>query len=421
MNTLLVGAQWGDEGKGKIVDVLTEQHDAVVRAQGGNNAGHTVWVGPRKYVLHLVPSGILRPDCLCLIGHGTVIDPLALAGEIKALHRRGINTKGRLFISDRAHLVMPYHRVLDLGREAAAKGKKIGTTGRGIGPTYNDKASRVGLRAGDLLDADHLTASIRARVKEVNVLAKHHGWDTVHSPRIIIDYCAAGRFLAPYITDTALKINTLTARGKKILFEGAQGTLLDIDCGTYPYVTSSNTTAAGLCTGSGLPPNRVDKIIGALKAYTSRVGEGPFPTEAPDLADLLHALGREFGATTGRPRRCGWLDAVLLRYAVAINGIDEFAITNLDGLDTLPVINIATAYRLRGKTLTAPPAAIEDLYACQPVYQTCEGWQSDTTKIRSFNQLPPNARAYLRALEQILGVNIKTISVGPRREQTFHT
>ncbi|MDR1144952.1 MAG: adenylosuccinate synthase [Verrucomicrobiales bacterium] len=419
MNTLLVGAQWGDEGKGKIVDVLTEQHHAVFRSQGGNNAGHTVHVGGKKYVLHLVPSGILRPRCQCLIGHGTVIDPLALVEEIKGLHAQGIKTLGRLFISDRAHVVMPYHRVLDQGREAAAKGKKIGTTGRGIGPAYNDKASRIGLRVGDLLSADKLTGSVRDRVREINALARQYGWPTVSAAQITKDYLAAGKFLAPYVTDTALKVNELAARGRKILFEGAQGTLLDIDCGTYPYVTSSNTTSAGLCTGSGLAPNRVGKIVGALKAYTSRVGEGPFPTESPDLADLLHALGREFGATTGRARRCGWLDGVLIKYAVTVNGIDEFAITNLDGLDTLPVINIAVAYRLDGKTLTAPPAAIEDLYRCQPVYKTFKGWRADTTAVRSFAQLPRHAQAYLRAVEKITGAKINLISVGPGREQTF--
>ncbi|MDR1305797.1 MAG: adenylosuccinate synthase [Verrucomicrobiales bacterium] len=419
MNTLLVGAQWGDEGKGKIVDVLTEQHHAVFRSQGGNNAGHTVHIGGKKYVLHLMPSGILRPRCQCLIGHGTVIDPLALVEEIKGLHAQGIKTRGRLFISDRAHVVMPYHRVLDQGREAAAKGKKIGTTGRGIGPAYNDKASRIGLRVGDLLSADKLTGSVRDRVKEINALARQHGWPTVSAAQITKDYLAAGKFLAPYVTDTALKVNELAARGRKILFEGAQGTLLDIDCGTYPYVTSSNTTSAGLCTGSGLAPNRVGKIVGALKAYTSRVGEGPFPTESPDLADLLHALGREFGATTGRARRCGWLDGVLIKYAVTVNGIDEFAITNLDGLDTLPVINIAVAYQLDGKTLTAPPAAIEDLYRCQPVYQSFKGWQADTTAVRSFAKLPRRAQAYLRAVEKITGAKINLISVGPGREQTF--
>ncbi|MDR0532477.1 MAG: adenylosuccinate synthase [Verrucomicrobiales bacterium] len=419
MNTLLVGAQWGDEGKGKIVDVLTEKHDVVFRSQGGNNAGHTVWIGPKKYVLHLVPSGILRPGCICLIGHGTVVDPLSLVEEIKGLHKQGIKTKGRLFISDRAHVVMPYHRVLDKGREAAAKGKKIGTTGRGIGPTYNDKASRVGVRIGDLLNKQKFTVSVKERVQEVNKLAKQNGWETVKAEQVLKDYLSAGKFLSGYITDTAVKVNELVAKRKKIMFEGAQGTLLDIDCGTYPYVTSSNTTSAGLCTGSGLAPNRVGKVVGALKAYTSRVGEGPFPTESQDIADMLHALGREFGATTGRARRCGWLDGVLIRYAAIINGIDEFAITNLDGLDTLKTLKIAVAYRLGNKTLTAPPAAIEDLYACKPVYKTFKGWQSDTTKIRSFRKLPRNAQIYLQAVEKIAGAKIKIVSVGPKREQTF--
>ncbi|MDD5262260.1 MAG: adenylosuccinate synthase [Methylacidiphilales bacterium] len=418
MNTFLVGAQWGDEGKGKIIDVLTETNHVVCRAQGGNNAGHTVEFGSKKYVLHLVPSGILRPACICVIGHGTVIDPVSLAQEIRGLEEKGIKTRGRLFVSDRAHVVMPYHRSLDAGRESAARGK-IGTTKRGIGPAYNDKASRVGLRMHDFINETVFREKTGERVKETNELCRLKGWKTVTPASIFKDYLPAARFLAPYVTDTVAMLHDLQRKKKNILFEGAQGTFLDIDCGTYPYVTSSNTTSSGLCTGSGLPPNHVDRVVGVMKAYTTRVGEGPFPAESQAISDMLHAWGREFGATTGRARRCGWLDTVLTRYAAMINGIDELAVTNLDGLDQLPEIKVCVSYKAGSRTLHSPPASIDEFSRCKPVFKTFKGWQQDTSNCRSFGKLPPPARSYLKAIAALTGARLRIVSVGPRRDQTF--
>ncbi|NJK92244.1 MAG: adenylosuccinate synthase [Blastochloris sp.] len=419
MNTVLVGSQWGDEGKGKIIDFLMETHDAVVRSQGGNNAGHTVEVGSEKFVLHLVPSGILRKGKLCLIGHGTVIDPGSLVKEIQGLESRGVKTLGRLFVSDRAHVVMPYHRHLDAGRETAAKGKMIGTTKRGIGPTYGDKIARTGLRMHDLLDEAALAEKIKERVKEVNQFCRLKGWETVSATRILKEYRAAAQILKPYITDTIAKVHELLEKKKSMLFEGAQGTFLDIDCGTYPYVTSSNTTSGGACTGSGLPPNQVHEVIGTLKAYTTRVGEGPFATESPELSDRLHEMGREFGATTGRARRCGWFDAVLVRFATRINGVTQLALTNLDGLDGVKEIRVCVAYKLAGKTLHYPPASIEALARCQPVYKKFPGWLSDTSGCQSFSDLPAQAREYLKALEKLSGAKLSIVSVGPRLPRPF--
>lgn len=419
MNTVLVGSQWGDEGKGKIIDFLMDSHDAVVRSQGGNNAGHTVEIGAEKFVLHLVPSGILRKGKLCIIGHGTVIDPVSLVKEIQGLESRGIKTKGRLLISDRAHVVMPFHRSLDAGRESAAKGKFIGTTKRGIGPTYGDKAARVGLRTHDLRDLAKLELKIKARVSEVNELCRQKKWQTVSAAAVIKEYKAAAEILKPYICDTIAKIHELLEKKKSMLFEGAQGTFLDIDCGTYPYVTSSNTTSGGACTGSGLPPNQVHKVIGTLKAYTTRVGEGPFATESEELSDMLHEMGREFGATTGRARRCGWFDAVLVKFASRINGVTELALTNLDGLDQLKEVKLCVAYKLDGKTVHYPPASIDALARCTPIYKIFKGWQKDTSKCLKFNNLPVEARTYLKALEEVSGAKLFIVSVGPRREQTF--
>jgi adenylosuccinate synthase len=419
MNTVLVGSQWGDEGKGKIIDFLMDSHHAVVRSQGGNNAGHTVEIGSEKFVLHLVPSGILRRGKLCLIGHGTVIDPSSLVKEITGLESRGIKTKGRLFVSDRAHVVLPYHRQLDAGREKAAKGKQIGTTKRGIGPTYGDKVARVGLRMHDLLDLPLMEKKIKERVLEVNQLCLTKGWEKVSAAALIKEYKAAAKVLQPYIVDTIAKVHELAEAKKDMLFEGAQGTFLDIDCGTYPYVTSSNTTSGGACTGSGLPPNQVGEVIGTLKAYTTRVGEGPFATESPELSDMLHEMGREFGATTGRARRCGWFDAVLVRFATRVNGVTQLALTNLDGLDGLKEIKVCTAYKLDGKIVHYPPACIQKFARCQPVYQTFKGWGKDTSRCLKFGQLPVEARTYLKALEKLSGAKLAIVSVGPRREQTF--
>src|SRR4051812_39633560 len=344
-NTILVGAQWGDEGKGKIIDVLTEQADIVVRTQGGNNAGHTVHIGGKKYVLHLVPSGILRKKKICVIGNGVVVDPISLVGEIEGLRKLGIKIDGNLFISETAHLVFPYHRELDAQREILKGKNKIGTTKRGIGPAYGDKAARTGLRIIDLINAEAFEARLKLKIKENNEVLKAFGAKPISFSQVHAAYREAGDRLRPFVANTVVLLDKAIRRGEEILFEGAQGTFLDIDHGTYPFVTSSNTTAGGACTGSGVAPNRMDRVVGVMKAYTTRVGEGPLPTENAEIADMLHAMGREFGATTGRPRRCGWFDSVATRHASMVNGIDEIAVTNLDGLDTLETIKVCIGYR----------------------------------------------------------------------------
>src|SRR3982751_6731928 len=344
-NTILVGAQWGDEGKGKIIDVLTAKADVVVRSQGGNNAGHTVIHNGSTYILHLIPSGILRRGKTCVIGNGVVIDPLALVREIEGLRKVGIKIDKNLLISDCAHLVLPYHRALDEQRELRKGQAKIGTTKRGIGPAYGDKAARVGLRISDLMQPRLFSKKLQARVRENNSVLQAIGARTINYAQVNRDYLVAGAKLRPFVTNTVVYLHQALQRGKEILFEGAQGTFLDIDHGTYPYVTSSNTTAGGACTGTGVPPHRMDRVVGVMKAYTTRVGEGPLPTEDRHLADMLHSLGREFGATTGRARRCGWFDAVATRHATMVNGIDDLAITNIDGLDSLETIRVCTAYR----------------------------------------------------------------------------
>jgi adenylosuccinate synthase len=416
--TVLVGAQWGDEGKGKIIDFLTGEVDLVVRAQVGNNAGHTVEVGANKFVLHLVPSGILRPGKRCVIGNGTVIDPVSLTEEITGLENRGIKLKGRLFVSDRAHVVMPYHRVADAGRESRAQGK-IGTTKRGIGPAYGDKIARTGLRLHDLLDASVFRAKVEALVSDVNAVNRLHGWPQASASEILDAYLPAARVLAPYICDTISLVHGALDKGKSILLEGAQGTFLDIDFGTYPYVTSSNTTSGGASTGSGIPPHRVTRVVGCVKAYTTRVGEGPFPSESQAISDMLHARGREFGATTGRARRCGWFDAVLTRYACRVNGIDELAITNLDNLDGLDELLICTGYKLDGKRVDAPPADIEKFSRCQPVFEKMPGWKSPTTSARAFGKLPKEAQRYLKRITGLTGAKLRIVSVGAKRAETF--
>ncbi|MFQ3670872.1 MAG: adenylosuccinate synthase [Verrucomicrobiia bacterium] len=414
----LVGGQWGDEGKGKIIDVLMENTDVVVRSQGGNNAGHTVEIGSEKFILHLIPSGILRPGRLCVIGNGTVIDPISLLEEIHGLETRGIPTRKRLFISDRAHLVLPYHRLIDAGRESQ-KNQKIGTTKRGIGPAYGDKIARVGFRLHDLLDLDTFARRFRAQCRAINADCRARGWDLVNIPATLRSLTTAAHQLRPYITETATLLHRWHQAGKSFLFEGAQGTFLDIDFGTYPYVTSSNTTAAGACTGSGFPPHAIDRVIGVVKAYTTRVGEGPFPSQDNTLSDYLHSLGREFGATTGRARRCGWFDVVLVRFARLINGVNQWALTNLDGLDSLDRIPVCVAYSLDGKRLETPPSSAADLARCRPILKTFKGWKQDTSTVRSWRKLPPEARAYLDALANLTGAPITTISVGPGRDQTF--
>jgi adenylosuccinate synthase len=420
MNTILIGAQWGDEGKGKIIDVLTEQADIVVRSQGGNNAGHTVEIGKEKFVLHLIPSGILRRGKKCVIANGVVIDPVSLVTEIEGLEKRGVKLEGRLLISETAHLVLPYHRRLDEARELRKGNKKIGTTKRGIGPAYGDKAARTGLRLIDLAQPKVFSAKLSERVAENNAVLESLGGEPLSFTEVEQAYLQAGKKLRPYIANTVAWLHLQLEKKKRILFEGAQGTFLDIDFGTYPFVTSSNTTAGGACTGSGIPPHRMDRVVGVMKAYTTRVGEGPLPTECAEVSDMLHAMGREFGATTGRARRCGWFDAVATRYAAMVNGIDELAITNLDGLDTLKEILVCVAYECRGKRLLYPPNDAEELLHCRPVYRKFAGWQTPTSDVRSFKKLPVAAQKYLKALSELTDAKLRIVSVGAQREQTFN-
>ena len=418
-NTILVGAQWGDEGKGKIIDVLTEGADVVVRTQGGNNAGHTVHIKGQKYILHLVPSGILRKGKLCVIGNGVVVDPVSLVGEIEGLRKLGIKIGGNLLVSETAHLVLPYHRELDEQRELLKGKHKIGTTKRGIGPAYGDKAARTGLRVIDLIDAARFRQKLELKIQENNEILKAFGAKPLSFKRVHADYRAAGDYLKPFVANTVVLLHEAVRRGDDVLFEGAQGTFLDIDHGTYPFVTSSNTTAGGACTGSGIPPHRMDRVVGVMKAYTTRVGEGPLPSENAEIADMLHAMGREFGATTGRPRRCGWFDSVATRHAGMVNGIDELAVTNVDGLDSVETIKVCIGYRCEGKRYDYVPNDIELLARCEPVYAEFPGWRASTTGARKWWDLPARARSYLKALADLTGAALSIVSVGPGREQTI--
>jgi len=419
-NSIIVGAQWGDEGKGKIVDFLTETADVVIRAQGGNNAGHTVICDGKTYVLHLIPSGILWPGKKCVIGNGVVMDPTALLKEIDGLAEDGIEvTPENFFISEGAHLVLPYHRALDQNRESSLGAKKIGTTGRGIGPTYADKIERTGLRVADLMNPVTFVEKLAPKIEEANLILESAGVELLDLETVAKEIQAAAERLEPHFCNTAVYIHEQMKAGKTILFEGAQGTYLDVDHGTYPYVTSSNTTAGGALTGSGVSPRVIDAIYGVTKAYTTRVGEGPCPTEEQEFSDRLHGMGREFGATTGRKRRCGWFDAVLVRYAAIVNGFDYLSMTNLDGLDDLETIKICTSYDLNGKTLEYPPTAAEDFAACKPIYEELPGWKSDTTAARAVEDLPANARAYLDRITVLTGTPIAHIGVGPDRTQTI--
>jgi adenylosuccinate synthase len=418
-NTILVGAQWGDEGKGKIIDVLTEQADVVVRYAGGNNAGHTVFLGDKKYVLHLVPSGILRKNKLCVIGNGVVVDPPGLAGEIDGLKKIGVKVGNNLVVSETAHVVFPYHRELDAQREVLKGKNKIGTTKRGIGPAYGDKAARVGLRMNDLIDPARLEEKLAIRIRENNEVLKALGAKALSFKKVFTEYKAAGAFLKPFVANTVVLLHNAMRRGDDILFEGAQGTFLDIDHGTYPFVTSSNTTAGGACTGSGVPPHRMDRVVGVMKAYTTRVGEGPLPTEDQEISDLLHGMGREFGATTGRARRCGWFDSVATRHATMVNGIDDLAITNLDGLDTVETIKVCVAYRHGKQQCDFVPNDAQALAECEPVYAEFEGWRAPTDKAKSWKDLPAKAREYLKAIAELSNAKLFIASIGPAREQTI--
>jgi adenylosuccinate synthase len=416
---IIVGAQWGDEGKGKIVDHISENVDIVARYQGGANAGHTVVIGENQYVLHLIPSGIFHPKVTCVIGNGVVLDPIALLDEIKQLQDLKIDIKGRLLISHNAHLIMPYHKLLDSIREQTTE--KIGTTGRGIGPAYIDKFMRVGIRLVDLLDRDTFIAKLKRNIDEKNQILKNvYGNPEIDIDAIVSQYEEFDKRVDEYITDTSFFLNSALKEKKKILAEGAQGALLDVDHGTYPFVTSSNPTSGGACTGLGIPPTAVNSIIGVVKAYTTRVGNGPFPTEdSGEAGTKLREMGGEYGATTGRPRRCGWFDAVSTRYSIQVNGIEEIAITKLDVLDNFEKIKICIGYQRNGKPLKSFPTDVRTLENITPIYETFDGWQTKTAGITSYKNLPPKARNYLDALSSFTRTKIRMISVGARRDQTI--
>ena len=419
-NTIIVGLQWGDEGKGKIVDYLTERTDVVARAQGGANAGHTVINNGTKYVLSLVPSGVLWPEKMCVIGNGVVIDPIGLLQEMDRLRGQGVSiTPANLVISESAHVTMPYHKELDKARELRRGVNKIGTTGRGIGPCYADKIERQGLRITDLRDPSKLEQEITWRAELHNHELVSTGLAKIDVAEVVKSISEAAERLRPHFTNTAVYLHNAMKVGKSVLFEGAQGTYLDIDHGTYPFVTSSNTTAGGACTGSGVSPRKIDKVVGVAKAYTTRVGEGPFTTENDAISDMLHNMGREYGAVTGRARRCGWLDAVLLRYAVIVNGCDELAITNLDGLDGLAKVSICTHYKLDGQVIEYPPVTIEEIRRCEPVYEEHDGWLTDISGMTSYSQLPEQAKKYLKRLGELAGAPVTVLGVGPSRDQTL--
>jgi len=420
MNTVIVGAQWGDEGKGKIIDILSAKADYIVRYQGGSNAGHTVVVNGKGYVFHLIPSGILHKGKICFIGNGVTIDPEYLLEEIDSLAEANISVESRLKISELAHVIMPYHKVLDKLRESK-RTHRIGTTGRGIGPCYADKINRCGVRMVDLLNPKVLKEKLADNLKEKNEIFKkvyqHQGYKL---SSIYKKYLNFGRLLAPYICDTALLLNSAIDKKKDLLFEGAQGTFLDIDFGTYPFVTSSSATSGGCCIGSGVAPTKIDKVIGVVKAYTTRVGEGPFPTEFnKSFSDFIRKKGKEFGATTGRPRRCGWFDSILVKRAVLLNGITELALTKMDILDGLKTLEIATAYKYKGKLFREFPSDYEVLANAKPVYKQMRGWLDTTNNISKYKYLPANAKSYISLLEDILKARVSIVSVGQSRDETI--
>jgi len=420
-SVVILGAQWGDEGKGKIVDLLTEQVGAVARFQGGHNAGHTLVIGGKKTVLHLIPSGILREGVLCVIGNGVVLSPAALKEEIAELEAQGVDVRSRLRISPATPLIMPYHIALDQAREKASGAKAIGTTGRGIGPAYEDKVARRGVRVADLMYPDELAEKLRAVIDYHNFVLT--GWlkaEAVDYRRVLDEALAFGEYIRPMVDDVSTLLHELRRNGQRILFEGAQGSLLDIDHGTYPYVTSSNTTVGGACAGTGVGAREIDYVLGICKAYATRVGGGPFPTELEDATgEALRQRGNEFGATTGRPRRCGWIDLVALKRAVQINGIDGLAITKLDVLDGLPTIKVCIAYEYRGKRRELAPLDAAGWDECKPVYLEFPGWQEPTSGVRDFHKLPPAARAYLRAVEELAECPLALVATGADRDDTI--
>lgn len=417
---VIIGSQWGDEGKGKITDFLAEKADMVIRYQGGNNAGHTVVVDNKEYKLHLIPSGILYPGTACIIGNGVVIDPKVLVSELDYLESQGVSTDN-LKISLRAHIIMPYHIRLDELDEDRKGANKIGTTRRGIGPAYMDKAARVGIRMVDLLDEEEFSERLKRNLEEKNRLFnKVYEVEGFDFQEVFNEYCGYLQRLEKYITDTSVIIHEYLSQKKNVLFEGAQGTLLDLDHGTYPYVTSSHPVAGAACIGAGVGPSEINKTIGIVKAYTTRVGEGPFPTELlGDEGELIRTRGHEFGTTTGRPRRCGWLDLVILRYAARVNGLNKLAITKLDVLDQMEKLKICTAYRYQGKILNDFPASLKVLAQCEPVYEEFDGWMTSTVNVRKYEDLPEKARTYIEFLCGQIKVEPAIIAVGPKREETI--
>ncbi len=420
-NVIILGSQWGDEGKGKIVDLFSEHFDIVARYQGGNNAGHTIFIGEKKFVLKLIPSGILRPGKKAVIGNGLVIDPSALMSEIDALEASGIDVRANLFISNRAHVLFPAHRMMEKMSEGRPGRISIGTTSRGIGPCYEDKIGRRGVRIADLLDRDAFHAHYDSLMEEKAAIAKLFGiTQDLDFAAIRDEYDAFAERIRPMVCDTALLLNRAIGEGQSVMFEGAQGSMLDIDHGTYPFVTSSSATAGGACTGTGVAPTRISGVIGVSKAYVTRVGGGPFPTEALDGAgEQIRARGNEFGAVTGRARRCGWFDAPLMRYTAAINGFDSLVVTKLDVLDEFEQIPVCVAYRMAGREVAEMPPTVAEVEKIEPVYERLPGWRSSTFGIDSFDDLPPKAKDYLAFLEQQTGVEVGCISTGPERNQTI--
>lgn len=419
--SVVIGTQWGDEGKGKIVDLLSEESDIVARYQGGANAGHTICWDDKKMVLHLVPSGIFRKDVTCVIGNGVVIDPVAIMKEINAIRDMGYDIEGRMLISQNAHLIMPYHKKVEEAREKNRKGNAIGTTGRGIGPSYVDKFNRTGIRVIDLLDRDVLSQKLKKAVEEKNaILSGVYGAPELDAQSIIEEYVEFDALIKPYVKDTTQYLCQAIKEGKRVMAEGAQGSLLDIDFGTYPFVTSSHPTVGGCCTGLGVPPTAINRVIGIVKAYCTRVGNGPFPTELNDeIGERLQSVGHEFGATTGRPRRCGWLDLVALGYTSAINGLTELSITKLDVLSGLDEIKVCTAYRLDGVETTQFPSDLHSLERVEPVYETLPGWKEDIVGIDQFDDLPATAKTYVQFIADHVQVGISMVSTGPKRSQTI--
>ena len=416
---VVVGTQWGDEGKGKIVDVLAEKADMIVRFQGGDNAGHTIVIDGKKFKLHLIPSGIFFPEKISVIGNGVVVNPKSLVKELEYLHAEGVSTES-LRISDRAHVILPYHIKLDQLQEAAKGDNKIGTTNKGIGPAYMDKAARVGIRIADLLDKEIFASRLKTNLAEKNRLfSKMYEAEELSFDEIFEEYYAYGQQIKQYVTDTSVILNDALDAGKRVLFEGAQGVMLDIDQGTYPFVTSSNPVAGGVTIGSGVGPSKINKVVGVCKAYTSRVGDGPFPTELFDeVGERIREVGHEYGTTTGRPRRVGWFDSVVMRHSRRVSGITNLSLNCIDVLSGLDTVKICVAYDLDGERIDYYPASLEQLKRCKPIYEELPGWEEDITGCRSLDELPENARNYVRRVGELVGVRISTFSVGPGREQT---